>query len=533
MPRIIATCWDDQRWLAAIAQTRGKSFVVERWLEGEATSSGPNLLSALDAARIKAEGAWVAVGRSRMELRAQKLPLIPVEELPAVVRMQALQQASSDRLLCDYLPLQSDERGTEVLVATAGGELLDAVQKSLGSTPVERLALRPLCSAAWLSHIALADNFPTMLIDPRVNEVDFVVFRDRTPAFIRTVRLPEDPRGAAEVLATEARRSLITAGMSDALGTAAPKITLWGDTKIGEQFLPSLQRTLGNQVRCTHPGLGQTQAGMIPANADVSSIAAVLGLLWGGVTASDLLIDLVQPRKPPDPPNLKQRYTMIGSGVAAAVALIGWLGYSNIKSLSVEIADLTKESNGLTQQVDRANEQKSNLLQLQKFTDGNVHWLEQLAKYSEVAPGADKLMIKSITGQASTAAGGRPATPGGSLTITGTVTAPEVLDDLDEGLRKQNFGVKRGKVNEESGAQRTGYRWAFSEVIQVDPWKPEKALEPRGVTTTEPSAQVETDKASEKVSDEKTESKPPVNEPKDAAPEAKPETSSSQPEQST
>ncbi len=483
MPRIVAACWDDERWTAAVAQVRGSRFTIERWLTGTGVQ-GAGLGAALDAAKLATEPCWVAIGRGRVELRPIRIPPMPSGEWPSIARMQALQQASSDRLLCDFLPLREDERGAELLLASAGGEVADAASKSIAPANLQRLALRPLCSAAWFSHAWAHDEAPTMLIDIRRGEADVVAFRERLPVFIRTVRLPDDPAGASELVAMEAKRSLITSGIGESLGNQPPRITLWGNAKTGEQFLPALQRSFSTTIRVLSPLAVHADVPAPPAEVGLSDVAAVLGLLHAGAAAPERIVDFVQPRKTPEPPSRTRRYALIGGTVAAIVIGGGNFAWQRISKLQQKAAELQQDSTAMNADVDIAKTQRANMALVEKFTNSNVQWLEEMAKFAEVAPPANQLMVTAINAQAALPGPGTASNlRGGTLTVTGVTVDQDLLGGIETKLGAAGITVERGKVTQES--TRAPYVWAFNQKLQVPPISKQQLIAKKPVESTD------------------------------------------------
>jgi hypothetical protein len=466
MPRVIAVSLDDKRWLAAAAQVKGERFTVERWLEGTFAEEN-SLGTALDTAGFSRDPVWVAIDRGRVELRSQRFPPLPDEELPLAVRMQAMQQSSADRLLCDFLTLRRDDRGVDVLVASCGGEISDGISKKIAPLKLERLALRPLCSAAWLSHSQASksmsgifamksDPGTTMLIDARAGEAEFILFRDRRPVFLRSVRLPDHPTGIEEVLSAEARRSLLASGVSEALGGQPPTAVIWGDGKTSERTMALVQQSIGGSVRMLHPTTTRPDLNAPPASADVSSVAAIFGLLYAGASKPHWLIDLQQPRKPPAPPSKKRTYALLGCAVAAAVVSVGYSFWKPLADQKSKLAELQETSRELKEtEADSLVNQKK-LKSVEEFTVHQFSWLDRLAEISETAPAAKTLLVESIEAKL----GGKQPTIG----LTGLVTDPLELDEMQNKLNSMGHRVSRDSQKSVMNSKIKG----FNDTVKLD-----------------------------------------------------------------
>ena len=99
MARYLALEWDAREARVAIARPRGSEFVVEEAFsidlttrEGEELDVGARLSAALAGQDLRRLETLVAVGRANIELRVLSVPPVPDDELPDIVRFQAVKQ---------------------------------------------------------------------------------------------------------------------------------------------------------------------------------------------------------------------------------------------------------------------------------------------------------------------------------------------------------------------------------------------------------------------------------------------------------
>jgi Tfp pilus assembly PilM family ATPase len=95
MSRILALEWDSREARVVVARRRGKTAVIEQAFAEPWEGSAPALDRMLAAHGLRRVDTLVAVGRASIELRLLSLPPVPPEELPDIVRFQALKQFSS------------------------------------------------------------------------------------------------------------------------------------------------------------------------------------------------------------------------------------------------------------------------------------------------------------------------------------------------------------------------------------------------------------------------------------------------------
>ena len=116
---------------------------------------GERIAAAMAARRIGHCDTIVAVGRSGVELRLLSLPPAPDEELPELVRFQAVRQFSAlgDDWPLDFFPIdqQRPDLPRSVLAAAISPELVAQIQQNCAAAELKlrRLVLRPALPPRW------------------------------------------------------------------------------------------------------------------------------------------------------------------------------------------------------------------------------------------------------------------------------------------------------------------------------------------------------------------------------------------------
>src|SRR5262249_47469866 len=178
---------------------------------------GADLTRALTEHGVARSEALVAVGRANIELRFLSTPPVPEEELPDVVRFQAVRQFTTlgDDWPLDFVPLAPNaDGGMNVLAAAIAPDLLKQIQKDCATAGITigQLVLRPFAAAALLKGAA-EDGKCRMIVDLLRDEADLTVLIGSQVIFPRTVRLPTVAEGEvlARALVAEGRRTMIAA----------------------------------------------------------------------------------------------------------------------------------------------------------------------------------------------------------------------------------------------------------------------------------------------------------------------------------
>src|SRR6185295_11066929 len=166
MSRLIAIEWDAKEARVAIGRKRGGSgvvidqaFAVALPQRDEGSTAEPDvggvLAKALADHGMARSEALVAVGRANIELRFLSTPPVPEEELPDVVRFQAVRSFTTfgDEWPLDFVPLEPNaDGGMNVLAAAIAPDLLEQIRKDCTAAGItlSRLVLRPFAAAALL-----------------------------------------------------------------------------------------------------------------------------------------------------------------------------------------------------------------------------------------------------------------------------------------------------------------------------------------------------------------------------------------------
>src|SRR3954469_19287011 len=179
MSRFVALEWDAKEARIAIGRKRTGGVTVEKALavplpQREEGSTAEPDVGALLARALSEQGvarceALVAVGRANIELRFLSTPPVPEEELPEIVRFQAMRQFTTlgDDWPLDFVSLGPNaDGGMNVLAAAIAPDLLKQIQKdcTAAGVTIGRLVLRPFAAASLLRGTA-EDGKCRMIVD--------------------------------------------------------------------------------------------------------------------------------------------------------------------------------------------------------------------------------------------------------------------------------------------------------------------------------------------------------------------------------
>ena len=470
MAKKLAIDWDDKelRFVAG-RTTPGGVTITDAGsvpIEGEGNQGiAQTLQRVLQERGLTKLPTLVAIGRGRAELRQLKLPPIPDDELPEVVRFQAIRNfaAAGERAVVDFVPARRGDDSVEVVAAAVAPEQLDEIRQLVQPhvDRLERIVLRPLAAASLFTAYQSTGG-EVVLLDVLADDADLVILRDGRPLFVRSVRLPIGGDARSTALASEVRRSLMACRIAADPQQPARRIILWGRADVHADDILQLGQRLGCTLETLDPlamvGMEDHLRSSEPEH--VGRLAPLVGLLAADVRGADLLIDFLNPRKKPQPRNDRARYAVMGAAAAAVLLMVGYTVWSSLNSRDRQIAELQKSIGELETQLKETDVHVANVARIDQFLDGNVIWVEELRRLAEKLPPAEQAILTNLTASAQTRTGG------GQMTLTGKVTTPEVKNQLESQLRDELHRVDGRGI---SPTGDSAYPWLVNETVLISP----------------------------------------------------------------
>lgn len=427
---------------------------------GDDDSVSEKLRGFINANGLQKTEALIAIGRGKAELRELQLPPVPEEELPDMVRFQAIRSfaSASDRAIVDYLVTDKNAEGHALIAAAVSPQDLKQIHELCGTSELipKRVALRPLTAASLYLRQATPPPICVM-IDLLADEAEIVVARAGKVIFVRTVRLPSEDEYRPAAIASELRRTMVACGE-----TSQPdRIVVWGTAAVHAADVDAIKA----EVECDDV-LAVDPFSMVELKLDqgalpehVGRLAPLVGLLASDEAAPETLIDFLNPRERQEPEPDRLRRALMIAGPLVAVFLIGFFVYRQFAEWDRKIAQVTNEINLMKPSADKADVSIGKTEKVDLFLDGDVNWLDELRRFANEAPPSDKLMVDTIYASSDIRKGG------GDLRFTGTVVQPNVIDEMEASLRDESHRII-GKGSQQQSRER-GYRWDFTETISL------------------------------------------------------------------
>ncbi len=481
MAKLIAFEWDSHEARIAVANSRGNELVVEEAFAVELASpeSGETLigseigkqLAVVFAERGLSEAdALVALSRSSIELRTLSLPVAPPEEIPDMVRFQAMQAFTTigEDWPLDFVELEQHDDSINVLAAVVSPKEIEQVQKVCDKARVKAacLVLRPFAAVSLLQRSETFDaQRGSLIVDLLPEGADLTAVSVGQLVFMRSVRLPMqgDPQVQARALVGELRRTIAAAQNQMGSGQIE-QIVICGTSEEHAVLHDIVSDALPQEVIAFDPFAMVRSSSRLSKNLPPHSgrYAPLLGMLACQLLGTRHTIDFLNPRKRPAPPSRKRRNVLIAATALAVVAALATVFLWQRNRLDRQIVQLQQESLNLDKAVDKATVLVEATNNIKTFTDGDVTWLDVVREIAGRLPDADHVILDEVTLAADVERGGR-------VKLMGHVTQPDVIAKLEQSLR-YGENVVQGRMGVYDN-KRKDYPYLLETTILVPPDK--------------------------------------------------------------
>lgn len=476
MPRIVVLDWDDHELRLVLATQHGHDVTIEEArviaIPSDKTSDAPaadlqSLLStAIGDTRYGSSDAFATIRRAEVELRLLKLPPVPDEELPDIVRFQSLREFSelSEDWPIDFYRVgaASDDEVT-VLAAAVSPARLNKIRSSIENADLKlrSLVLRPCAAASLIPQTVGDDSTVTLMVDDFGSLVELTVLRGDTTTFFRTVQLPAaGAQNRVQQLAGEIRRTMVAARNQMASDDVS-QVVYFSSGAEHDQICGEIQQKLNLPVTAIHPfdgfRLSKELSRSLPENS--SRFAAALGLLKRDDEAKRHLIDFLNPRKVEAPKS--QRNLWVGIASAAAILLLagGGLFWWRLYALDSQLKQKMRERQNLAMEVEKARASIEELTAIKQWQQGAVNWLDLMQEISADLPDAERALVRDW--RANVAANGN-----GVLVLEGVVDEHGTIAQLEGSLRSDKRSVRGQGGDFENRLEE--FPWQFKETVTIN-----------------------------------------------------------------
>jgi len=476
MPQLLALEWNGSEARLAVASSRGDHVIIEQAFSVELRprDSGPDksevdigarLAAALGARGLGRLDTLVAIGRTNIELRQLLLPPAPDDELPDLVRFQAMREFNEfdEKWLLDFMPLgdRPDEPRT-VLAAAIGPELVEQIQQTCQAAGLKprRLVLRACAAASLLARAeSKRQGELRLLIDLLSDEADLTVMSDARVVFLRTTRLGGDPP-QPQVLIGEVRRTM-AAVQNQLGGRKVDSIVLCGQGAQQAEMAKRIEKDLAVPTELFDPfqglNLGQELRSAPPEHP--GRFAPLIGLLLAELEHTPHAVDFLHPRHRLEKPKKWKRYIL--PAVAVVVLLLLYIGIQRYQRVQLmnEINELSDQVILMQNENDRAKKLQKTVVDIDKWSATDVCWLDELELLCRKLPQKSDAMIKQLTLIQET------NSTGGHITMVGLAKDSPTVGTMEAKLSDANH---KGSIkNDSEDVSIKPYTWSFNGEMKI------------------------------------------------------------------
>ena len=486
-PLLIAT-WDQAYLYTLVVDRRREPMVACDWGTTEIADQQPpleQLRKWVDEQDHKVEQLLLLMPRAQLDMVPVEVPNAEANELNALVAAEVDGQIGDGEheLVIDYCRLEraisappSNGEQSEAVVATAVtavGFAADAERLRQWQAEAEKhsfqlvgITARQLAPLVTLRQRREVRGRSTVVVCVYSGEVELSCFRGERMVFLRTFRAGVISPGAlAEQIQLEIQRSLST--MDFVHDDEPPELLLL------DREVPSLsssnqaagetndedEASFEEDWRELHEALDARlvrlelplQTGLkVGGRSATSPDPALVGAALEYDTGS-LSVDLLNPKRPVEPPNPWKRRGVIAALAVGSLAIVGYLLLSDVATLRETVADQQAELDGAKEVADKLQEKGDETRFVQQWLSDKVDWLSKLQLLSAQFPSGQGANVRRL----SAAVNGDV----GIFDLSIQVSDPSRVAELENRLRAAGFSVTSEQISEQSG--NSEYPWQF------------------------------------------------------------------------
>jgi hypothetical protein len=276
--------------------------------------------------------------------------------------------------------------------------------------------------------------------------------------FLRTMRLDAEPARRQSLVAGI---RLTMAAVQNQCGRTVAGILLCGQGDADAELARQIEKDTAVRTTLFDPfdslELGQRLRGSPPPNP--GRFAAVLGMLVAEFDQARHAIDFLHPRRPVEqkPPRNKWKI----AAVAAGILLLAYFVYGRVQhwQLAAEVAELEVRSHELDDALAAADKVRASAVEIGKWADGEVVWLDHLRELSGDLPPAQGIMLGRITMLIPSPAAG------GEMQLEGWASNADSIAAMEKSLRAHARRVVG--INSHEDGSKPPYAWQFNTSVSV------------------------------------------------------------------
>ncbi|MBA2113932.1 type IV pilus biogenesis protein PilM [Bremerella alba] len=479
MAKKLAIEWDSRSLRMVVARQRGSSIVVDQALhfplsipaEGTDPASVESRVTRLLTDQVAALGlsklpTLVGINRSSIELQVVAVPPVPDDELPDIVRYQAIRECTNlgEDGVVDFVKMPAADDGkSRVHAAAISAKTLKTCLKICDHAQIQPQSfyVRSFGAAHLVASQSKLTGQTFLIVEPLEDRVELTVVSQADVILTRSTRLPGESNSDhyVQALQGEIRRTMLAA-QSKSISEPITHIVI-----LGQPTAPEKWRSLGVDLKTTVEFLDPLAAEHVSSSVEVapevaSQFGGLIGMLLADGSTHHAKIDFLNPRRKPDPPDRKRIFALAGLAAAAVVVMITYLMYSGISSRDAEIVRLKEDIAKLQKSNKPLVELEEEVIEIDRWVTADVQWLNELYRMSKQLPSADEMITTRVHMQPNN-------NEGGTTALEGYVADQSVIRKIETSLMDEHHAVL-GKGSQER-VYGDNYTISFQEYVTITP----------------------------------------------------------------
>ncbi len=441
MAKIAAIDFDDSSARVVVAKITGSSFQVQSAFEIDVNSSfendapqfGKDLTEALGS-KVGRCDALVSFGRGMSELRVISVPIVPDNELPDIVRFQAMRQFANcaDDAPVDFLKLSEGNEDKKVLAATIPAEILENLKSGCNTAGLQLkgVKLRSTCSTALSQHTdPELKNY--IIVDPSAKSFNLEVVSFGKLCLTRTIR--SVPGDSSVQIVREIRRTL-AAATNQIAEFETRSIVVFGNEGEFEGLRTAIEKELQFDIKFINPF--DFAPGLSEMPERVGTYASLIGLLVDHTSNRTETIDFLSPRKKVESSEGSRVKWLVGIAAAALFLICSGFAYWTLSDASSKIAKVNEQIKAGAMTDKTVQETIANVEKIEEFDNAQAVWIRELANLSEDFSDPDFAIVNSAT----FALKANDKNEGMKITVNGYYSGIETPTAIINGVRDLKSG---------------------------------------------------------------------------------------------
>lgn len=368
-----------------------------------AAQAGESLRVWLQQSGLTASDTVVVLPRETVVLRRLKLPQVPVDELPDLVRFQAATRTASsiDSLVIDFIPMPalSPDQELDVICFTLGIDEVNRIKAVCDAAKLDlkRITISPLTIGELLRHTiasGLGLEQPELVVFQQGDRIELSIFDFGSLIFGNATQLAPAPDEGTQSTAdrlkpfkSDLARTLI------ALGQTHPGVELTRCYYVCGAADPDVRAELDQRFPNGVQALDYSQ---LPFTGSPAGDEALVGAL---LPARDdrLKIDFLNPRKKREVPDRRKWYIGVAAGIGLmAIAMAYSVYYAKRSNLEMSIETLRSEVAGKEQALRVGKPKADAYARLDRWQESNSDPIELWNRLRSLLTGTDRIYFRDM-----------------------------------------------------------------------------------------------------------------------------------------